>query len=486
MDPIQARINHLEHTVAALRADLLTLRQVVALDDVSSALNKTRVLTERVLYELCREHDVSWGKAEPTLERMIGPLVSRGVLPKTIALHARTVQANASPGSHFQENALVGAHVHIALLGLLEILEWRYAQTDSNAPASPAHAWMSVRELARRHRPMPEPLVLSLALGALARLDARGIHHGEISARSLEIDRQSGIIALRLHDPTGSVVDLAPELLDGGAPTEAADVWGMGQLLYELLSGRPAFEGTDLGIAAMKRGLRRGLSVRGAVSEPLHNLVLQATAPRPADRPSLAMMRERLREAPTRPVDQEVPLPLNLDFQGSNIGGEPAGFFDSMIYVRSASPRLRFEAVEGSLFVENTDALSFVSVMQRFPTHARLIGSRISVEAHISGDLRDGVWAGLWLRLDDDKFREVYFDNMHDRPMAGNLCGQHALVSAEVPDGTSRVNFGVLLSGQGEVRVDGLRVTVESERGSRPYALWAEESTCESVRSLVP
>jgi hypothetical protein len=103
--------------------DLLTLEKLMQVD-VSSALNKMRTLTERMLYLVCTRHSVSWGQAEPTLERMIGPLLSAGVVPKNVALHVRTVQTNASPGSHYQETPLGDAHAQIARTALVEVLEW--------------------------------------------------------------------------------------------------------------------------------------------------------------------------------------------------------------------------------------------------------------------------------------------------------------------------------------------------------------------------
>jgi len=57
---------------------------------------------------------VGWGKAEPTLENMLGPLVAHGVIPRNIAVHLRTIQANASPGSHFQTDPLSDAHTYAA------------------------------------------------------------------------------------------------------------------------------------------------------------------------------------------------------------------------------------------------------------------------------------------------------------------------------------------------------------------------------------
>ena len=47
---------------------------------------------------------------------MIGPLRKSNVVPKDIAVHVRTIQSNASPGSHYQERPLGPSHVQVSLL----------------------------------------------------------------------------------------------------------------------------------------------------------------------------------------------------------------------------------------------------------------------------------------------------------------------------------------------------------------------------------
>ena len=93
--------------------------------DVPSSLNKIRFIAEKVLHTLCVRHAITWGQAEPTLERMLGPcLISQGVIPKNTSVHVRTIQANSSPGSHYQESALSPSHAIIAQQALVEFLEW--------------------------------------------------------------------------------------------------------------------------------------------------------------------------------------------------------------------------------------------------------------------------------------------------------------------------------------------------------------------------
>lgn len=134
MAATEDRLRTLETQVEELSADLRVLRTLVE-QDAASALNKIRYVTEKVLHKLCSEHGVSWGNGEPTVENMIGPLIAKKVIPKNVAIHVRTVQTNASPGSHFQETPLTATHVQVAQIALLDFLEWFYKVEASTTPA---------------------------------------------------------------------------------------------------------------------------------------------------------------------------------------------------------------------------------------------------------------------------------------------------------------------------------------------------------------
>ena len=133
-DDTQEKLRHLGRRLHEFSGDLAALDRLPQ-TDVPSALNKIRFITERVLHKLCRVREVSWGDAEPTLERMVGPLVSSGVLPKSIAIHVRTVQSNASPGSHYQDTPLAGRFLQIAREALTEFLTWY----DKSEPGHERH-----------------------------------------------------------------------------------------------------------------------------------------------------------------------------------------------------------------------------------------------------------------------------------------------------------------------------------------------------------
>jgi hypothetical protein len=124
---MHVQLRALQQAIPDVSEDLRALEQVLEVD-VPSSLNKVRYIAEKVLNRLCARGKVSWGEAEPTLERMLGPLVAKGCLPKNMAIHARTIQANTSPGSHYQEAALSASHAAIAQQALVVLLEWFVTQ----------------------------------------------------------------------------------------------------------------------------------------------------------------------------------------------------------------------------------------------------------------------------------------------------------------------------------------------------------------------
>jgi hypothetical protein len=117
------RLHALRKRLSSVAGDLQSLETLMPVD-IPSSLNKMRFITEKVLHELCVRKNVGWGQAEPTLERMIGPLLAGGFIPKNVVIYVRIIQVNVSPGSHYQESALSQANVKIARDALVEFLEW--------------------------------------------------------------------------------------------------------------------------------------------------------------------------------------------------------------------------------------------------------------------------------------------------------------------------------------------------------------------------
>jgi hypothetical protein len=127
MDQTLMALRELEAALPEFAEDLATLESLAGVD-IPSSLNKIRCITEKALFQLCTRKGVSWGEAEPTLERMIGPLVAARCVPKNVAVHVRTIQANTSPGSHYQESPLSSSHLNIARAALADLLRWYQVQ----------------------------------------------------------------------------------------------------------------------------------------------------------------------------------------------------------------------------------------------------------------------------------------------------------------------------------------------------------------------
>ena len=124
MVEFQNKLRKLEQQIVQFADDIEVLQRLNELDDANAQLNKVRYIAEGILHTLCIENEVKWGNKEPTLDRMIGPLRSQKVLTAPIAAHFRSIQSTCSPGSHFQKNQLTRSHTQIALLALVEVLEW--------------------------------------------------------------------------------------------------------------------------------------------------------------------------------------------------------------------------------------------------------------------------------------------------------------------------------------------------------------------------
>jgi hypothetical protein len=93
----------------------------------------------------------------------------------------------------------------------------------------------------------------------------------------------------------GTMAYLAPEQASGGDVGTAADVYSLGLVLLELLTGAPAFTGTATE-AALAR-LTRDPVVPADLPESLHRVISEMTSRLPEDRPTTADAAERLANA---------------------------------------------------------------------------------------------------------------------------------------------------------------------------------------------
>jgi hypothetical protein len=98
----------------------------------------------------------------------------------------------------------------------------------------------------------------------------------------------------------------------------------------------------------------------------------------------------------------------------------------------------------------------FATLMQQFKADAYR-GKRLRFSATVRAE---GIeqWTGLWMRVDGDTDQMLAFDNMQDRPITGTRDWERHAVVLDVPGQSSRVSFGMLLAGPGQVWMAEARV----------------------------
>ncbi|MEU5540126.1 protein kinase [Streptomyces sp. NPDC020362] len=206
-----------------------------------------------------------------------------------------------------------GSH-HGRLYLVMELIDgWTLAQERSLRGTLPPHEAAAV--------------AAQMAAG-LAAAHAQGVVHRDIKPANvmLTADRTAKItdfgIARFADDAagaltaTGKVVGtadyLAPERALGRPAQPASDVYSLGCVLYELLTGRPPFRGATT-LAVVQQQVDAApvppSHLRAGIPDPLAGYVLDMLAKDPAQRPTAEQAAARL--AGTRPEQgpQDVPLP---------------------------------------------------------------------------------------------------------------------------------------------------------------------------------
>ena len=159
--------------------------------------------------------------------------------------------------------------------------------------------------------------------------------------------------------------------------------------------------------------------------------------------------------------------PINLSFDGPTIGGQPTGWFNSLGYVDGVSIAYEISIVPRSeggsgacVLFQNLKATpdEFGSLMQRCPAKY-LAGKAIRFEGEVKTK-NVQQWAGLWLRADGDIVPNLFFDNMHRRPIRGTTSWTRYMIDAQLPKNTAWLNYGIVLVGRGMMWADNFRLLV--------------------------
>lgn len=157
-----------------------------------------------------------------------------------------------------------------------------------------------------------EAAVLGVQLAsALSYLHGHGYLHLDLKPSNIVVDRGRAVIVDlsvahrpgRARPGLGTWCYLAPEQAVGGPLTSAADVWGLGAVLFEVLAGRPAFGVDETGSEEQDsypqlEGSAPRLSRDRRVPSPLAEAVDACLDPDPSRRPSLANVTDALERIP--------------------------------------------------------------------------------------------------------------------------------------------------------------------------------------------
>jgi serine/threonine protein kinase len=184
----------------------------------------------------------------------------------------------------------------------------------------------TLAELLVESGPLDPDRAVDLILQACAGLEhahAAGLVHRDIKPQNLLVrdDDTLKIVDFGIARPVdgtqltlagtilGTAAYLAPEQALGERVTAAADLYSLGAVTYELLSGRPPYEFESLAELPVKQREGPPPPIEG-VSQELQDVVRRCLAPDPADRPgSAAALAHELAQESSEPPTESLPAP---------------------------------------------------------------------------------------------------------------------------------------------------------------------------------
>lgn len=177
---------------------------------------------------------------------------------------------------------------------------------------------MDLKQYIRDNHPIPYQKALDIMdkiLSGIAYAHDNDVIHRDIKPHNILVDHNGDIkitdfgiaVALSQNSITqtnsllGSVQYMSPEQARGNIITKQSDIYSLGIVLYELLTGSVPFEGESAVSIALKHFQTPIPSLRefdSRLPQPLENVVLKATAKEPKNRyATVHEMREDLRTA---------------------------------------------------------------------------------------------------------------------------------------------------------------------------------------------
>ncbi|HEY0633310.1 MAG TPA: protein kinase [Thermoleophilaceae bacterium] len=203
---------------------------------------------------------------------------------------------------------------------------------------------------------------------------------------------QTGVIV-------GTASYMAPEQALGQHPDAMSDLYSLGALLYEMVTGRPPFVGDD--IVSVISQHQRAEPVKPswhAVDVPpeLEELIMQLLEKRPQERPSAADTRARLGEVKPLPRDHAAREQDELNRMDSLAEGVFVGRELEVERLRGALEEA-FERRGRLMMLVGEPGIGKTRTAQELGTYARVRGARVLVGRSYEGEGAPAYWP--WLQM---------------------------------------------------------------------------------------
>lgn len=160
--------------------------------------------------------------------------------------------------------------------------------------------------------------VLADVAAALTYIHQQGAVHQDVKTQNVYVqggraalgDLGSAYFTAQGGKVSGSPYYMAPEIFHGEGSSGASDVYSLGILMYELLTGQRPHRGNtyeELMVAHMTRLPPPLLHLNSRVDRQVSRLAGLALAQRPSERPSADLLRRALRRSLGEPADDVTP-----------------------------------------------------------------------------------------------------------------------------------------------------------------------------------
>lgn len=270
---------------------------------------------------------------------------------------------DASFAARFRREATVLAS--LSHPGIVDVHDYGESRIDSGEQV--AYIVMdlvegrTLTEVRAQAGPLPAEQALDIAGQALDALHAahlQGVTHRDIKPSNLMLGEDGRVTVTDFgiarssaastgitdsHAVLGTALYMAPEQAEGLGAVAASDLYSMGVVCYELLTGEPPFTGESVVEIALKHIREPVPALPAEFPEPVRAFVARAMAKRPEERYADAsvMAAAARRAAAGRPLG-ELDAPAGPVLAGAGAGLEPAGAATELR--RSWRDRLRIPA----------------------------------------------------------------------------------------------------------------------------------------------